>query len=100
MRHIKLFEAFVDQKGELQDFLKQSPEFEYNGYTIKTKQHSHTQGSFDVYKGDKLIKGGLDLQAPYDKKYLTHSMDDGRKNPYLKTDDEIKSIVDEIEKYA
>lgn len=100
MKHVKLFETFIDSKGNLQNFLKQSPEFEYNGYVIKTNPRSHTQGSFDVYKGKTLIKSGFDLEAPYDKDSLTHSQNDGRENPYFKTDDEIKAVVDEMDRYA
>ena len=98
MKHLKLYEAFIngDENSEELDPLKQSREFKYKGYVIKTYQSSHTQGNFDLYKDRELVKQGYSLEAPYNREAMCHVQYDGRKNSYLKTDNEIKAYVDSI----
>ena len=72
------------------DKLQQNYEFQYKGFLIKRNMQSTTQGSWDVYEGDKKI-ASFDISLRMDK-----VKNDGRENMFALTDAEIMDIIDDL----
>ena len=75
--------------------LEQSNSFEYRGLKVERAFQSATQSTYTVsLESEKIVLGPYDGEAPYDSKSFVHYKNDGRKNPWSKTDAEIKEGID------